>query len=449
MEMAFPVHEACYKILTRCLATRTRKRLDKDVMYSVMLQHMVVLGSQLTIDYGTFNGTGQFWDSHAGEEYSVADPGKKSRIEEVVKSMLPARLFDPPSQSPLNLADKVRHDPLALLPYDILHGIIVLLPIKDMRSLMTASWCFHEASREAAFWRLMIRVHIVPFFWELESFLNNTVLPEGFDWRGAYHWLDDITKPSFGLTGALIGIANRRRIWNACLQLAPMYHEMLDATVYIDPPDTEADPIMSAATAFHTPITMLPVPTEPYPITTQFIRSWSEIKHQPCQLRTYWSFGDDHGLIGISVNFGSEERVFGETEGAEELSVHIGSGDWVKEIRVSLTPLGTDYPEVSRDSIQGKHDPGTIRGSVIDGMTVSFYRVLLDQQSTWLTQRCQKVYLNSGVCRKVGNFNHFSHERSFAVLPGMQLIGLTGELGPVRPHAFLPKLIKEVANPSR
>jgi hypothetical protein len=380
MEMAFPVHEACYKILTRCLATGERKRLDKDVMYGVMLQHTVELGTQLSLDYGPISGVGQDWESHSGEEFSVADPGKKSGIEEVMKSILPASLFDQPPPSPLNLAHKVRHDPMAMLPYDILHGVIVQLPIEDMRSLMTASWCIHEASREAAFWRLMIRVHIVPFFWELESFLNNTTFPENFDWRGAYHWLDDITKPSFGLSGPLIGIANRRRIWNVCLQLAPMYHEMLDPTLYIEPPDTEADSIMSTATTSHTPVTMLPIPMETYSITTQFIRSWSEIKYRPCQFCTYWDEGGDNGLIGIGVNFGSGERVLGSDEGVEELSVHIGSGDWIKEIRVSLKLLGTDYPEERRDSIQGKHDPRTIKDSVIQGMTVSPNKSYLDKK---------------------------------------------------------------------
>jgi hypothetical protein len=57
-----------------------------------------------------------------------------------------------------------------------------------------------------------------------------------------------------------------------------------------------------------------------------------------------------------------------------------------------------------------------------------------------LTQRCQKVYLYSGVNRTVGSFGDFADQRSFAVLPGMQLIGLTGEVTTVRPYAFLSKL---------
>jgi hypothetical protein len=57
-----------------------------------MLQHANNLGNNLSIDYGTFHGAEQFWASHAGEEWSVADPLPK-RVEEVLKSSLPPRLF--------------------------------------------------------------------------------------------------------------------------------------------------------------------------------------------------------------------------------------------------------------------------------------------------------------------------------------------------------------------
>jgi hypothetical protein len=371
MDVAFPIHEACYKVLTRCLSTRERKRLDKDVLHNVMLQHTDNLNTTLSIDYGKFEGAEQWWSSRAGEEWSVADPGPKPGIEEVVKSILPAKLFEQPSAPHQNLSHKVRHDPLTMLPYDIVHSIIVELPIKDMNSLMTASWRIHEASREPAFWRLMIRVHIMPFFWELEDFLKNTTFPESFDWRGTYHWLDDITKPSWGLSGPLIGIANRRRIWNSCLQLAPMYHEIINAEAYTDPSDAEAAAVMHATTALHTPIMMFPVPAETRTTTAQFIRSWSEIQYRSCDFCTYWKTTDHGELIGISVDFGSVKRTFGSTEGEESHSVHITSGDWIREIRVSFQRMDVKYDDTRRVSIKGRHDPSAVKSSVINGITVS------------------------------------------------------------------------------
>jgi hypothetical protein len=258
-EPAFPVHEACYKILTKCLATRERRRIDKDILHAVMLQHTTDFGTTLTIDYGTLDSAEQFWSCQAGEEWFVADPCPKNLgADGVVKSTLPARLFDKAPPTPLFLAHKVRHDLFHKLPYDVVHGIFLQLAPKDMHSLMTASYCVQEASREPSFARLMIRVHLIPFFWELDGLLRSTELPKSFDWRGAYHWLNDVTKPSFGLSGPLMGIANRRRIWNSGLQLAPMYHEMLDPEAYIDPPDTEAASIMATATALHTPVTRFP-----------------------------------------------------------------------------------------------------------------------------------------------------------------------------------------------
>jgi hypothetical protein len=224
-----------------------------------MLHHANDLDTTLSIDYGKFDGAEQFWMCHAGEECFVADPCPKMvELEDVVRSILPAKLFDQTSPQQLQLEKKARHDPLAMLPYDIVHEIVVQLSIKDIHSLMAASCCIYESSREPSFWRLMIRVHILPFFWELDDFLRNTTFPENFDWRGAFCWLNDITRPSFGQRGPLMGIANRRRIWNSCLQLAPMYHEKLNAEAYIDPPDTEAALIMAASTALHTPVIRFP-----------------------------------------------------------------------------------------------------------------------------------------------------------------------------------------------
>jgi hypothetical protein len=330
-----------------------------------MLQHANNLGNNLSIDYGTFHGAEQFWASHAGEEWSVADPLPK-RVEEVLESSLPPRLFGQPCAKPLHLAHQVRYDPLAMLPYNIIHVIILQLSLKDMHSLMMASSSIREASREPALWKPMCRLHITPSFWELDEFLRNISFPENFDGRGAFRWLNDMTKPSFGLSGPLMGIANRRRIWNSCLQLAPMYHEMLDTEPYIDPSDAEAASIMAAATTPQTYVTRFPALTDTRTITTQFICSWQEIESRPCELRTYWSSHQDGELIGISVDFGSEERVFGSTDGEEGYCVHISASDWIQEIRLSFLEM-----DMNRVYMGDPEETSNMNVSVIDGIKVS------------------------------------------------------------------------------
>jgi hypothetical protein len=368
---AFPIHEACYKILTKRVATKDRKKVNKDVLYAVMLQNNSDLGRCLTLDYGSVDSAEQFWESYAGEEWFAADPATKPGIDEVVKSMLPAKLFDRPCALPLDLAHKVRQDPLTALPYDLLHGIFTELSLKDILSLMKASWHVFESTRDPAFWKLMIREHIVSFFWDLKDMFKNTTFPETFDWKGAFQWLNEITKGTFALEGPMMSIANRRRIWNVCNQLAPLYFAKLNAEAYEEPPDAEADAVMATAKSYHTAVTMFPVPTKTRSITTQFIRSWSEIMYRACDFETYWTefYGN---LIGISVSFGSEERVFGSTEGIRGQSLHIRADDWIKEIRLSFRQIQEQSAHArKKGEIEGRNDPRTAGESKIDGMVVS------------------------------------------------------------------------------
>ncbi|KAH5253954.1 hypothetical protein HBI71_143270 [Parastagonospora nodorum] len=403
---SFPVHEACFKILTECFATEKRQKVDKDVLYAVMQQNMESMARKLSLDYGTIEGADQFWECIAGEEWVAMDPATKPGIEDVVKSMLPAQLFDRPAAQSRSLAHKVCDDPLATLPYDVLHGVFAHLSLKDTLSLMKASWHVLESTRDATFWRLMIRVHITDFFWELKELFKTTTFPETFDWKGMFQWLDQTTRGSFAMEGPMMAIANRRRIWNVCQQLAPLYYEKLEAEAYIDPPDADAEAIMMNAKVYHSAVTMFPIPAETRPATTQFIRSWSEISYRACDFDTYWS-GEYGHLIGISVDFGSEKRVFGSTEGAPGQSLHIAAEDWIKEIMVSSRPIH-ERGKFDRENGEdvGPKDARSAGPSMIQGMD---------------------VYLSSGARKSVHPGNNGTNNRSFAVLPGMHIIGLTGE----------------------
>lgn len=428
---SFPTHEACFKILTRCLATEDRAKVDKDILYAVMQQNMEDLARHLTLDYGSIDGAQQFWECFAGEEWSVADPATKPGIDEVVKSMLPAKLFDQLSAPPLNLAHKVRQDPLTTLPYDVLHGIFVQLSLKDTLSLMKASWHVFESTREPAFWRLMIRVNIVSFFWELKDLFKNTTFPDTFDWKGAFQWLDEITKGTFAMEGPMMSIANRRRIWSVCQQLAPLYHEKLNAEAYVEPSNAEAEAIMANTKSHHTAVTMFPVPTETRSITAQFTRSWSEIKYRACDFETYWT--ESYGyLIGISVNFGPGKRVFGSTRGIRGQSLHIKADDWIKEIRVAFRRIQEQNSKARKNGeIEGRDDSRSAGQSKIHGMLVSLASSRLRDHASNVRSQ---VILNSGVEKAVHEYRDDHHRRSFAVLPGLHIIGLTGEVAPVSLH---------------
>jgi hypothetical protein len=369
----FPFHEECFKLLTRCLGHQHRKEVDKDVLYAVMIQNVLEFGNRLQFEYGNVEGAEQFWESYAGMEWSVADPGPKLGIDEVVKSMLPAALFDRPHHTPpLDLGHKVKSDPLAVLPYDILHGIFAELPLKDTLSLVIASLHVFDSTHDPSFWRHMIRVHIVPFFHELSDFLKNSTFPDSFDWKGAFQWLDKITKPSYGMQGSLMAIANRRRIWNVCEQIAPLYHEKMNAEKYREPADNEAASILDKAETYHMPVTMFPQPAaeDTRAITAQFIRSWSEIGYRACDLETYWTDGCGT-LVGMSVMFGSVQRLFGKAEGVKGNGLHIKAGEWIKEMKVHVGNINPRYQDRKEgEERKRREDPRAVTGSQIQGVTV-------------------------------------------------------------------------------
>ncbi|KAF2027720.1 hypothetical protein EK21DRAFT_71224 [Setomelanomma holmii] len=368
----FPFHEECYKLLARRLGYDHRKYIDKDVLYEVMKQNVVELAKNLEFNYGSIEGVEQFWECYAGEEYAVTDPGPRAGIEEVVKSMLPASLFDRPETAQLSLAHKVRHDPLAVLPYDVLHGIVSHLSINDTLSLVKASWHVFDATRQPFFWRHMIRLHIASFFYELDGLLKDATFPGTFDWRGLFQWLNEITKGKYAMDTPFNGIANRRRIWNVCSQLAPLYQEKLYAESYKDPGDEEAAAIMSNAKAYHTVVTVFPQPpaSETKTVSTQFIRSWSEIAYRACDLETYWNKGYKGDLVGISVCFGSATRVFGSTEGVKGLSLHVGAGEWIREIRLLLHNIEAHKNSSDEEEITGPEDKRALDKSGITGMAL-------------------------------------------------------------------------------
>lgn len=437
--VAYPIHEACYELLTRYIATDKAPRINKDVLYAVMQQNTEDLANNLDLDYGPIDGPEQFWECFAGEEWAVAEPTTRHGIEELIQSILPAKLFDRPSQPSLDLSHKVRQDPLTMLPYDILHGVFAELSMKDTLSLVQASWHVFDSTRDPAFWRLMIRVHIRPFFWELDNFFEKATLPDTFDWRGMFQWLNDISRGEFGMSGPLMNIANRRRIWEVCEQLAPMYFEKLNEREYEEPSDEEAAAVMAVAENYYMPRTLFPAPAEPRPIKTQFVGSWSDVKYRGCNFDTYWA--DPYNrLVGISVDFGLGPRLFGSTEGRKGQSLRIKSGDWIKEIRLSLTNLGTHYGhnKVENRQLIGQDDPRSISQMKIDGMKVSL------PCSPWekvdkLTCVVQ-VILTSGEEKNTAHFHYDRNQRTLKVMRGMTLIGLEGELSSVRNLPF-PKYL--------
>jgi hypothetical protein len=364
----FPFHEECYKILANVLGYEKYQAIDKDVLYAVMTAHGNDRG--LKLPYGEFSGAEQFWECIPGEEFSVCDPGPRLGFEDVLQSMLPASLFDGLTRS-LGLSEKVRHDPWQIVPYDVLLDIFEHVGTGDVLALMSASTHVLATTCNVAFWKHMLRVRILPWFWELNTLLKNSTLPETFDYKGLFVCINNVTAPEYGMEGPFMGIANRRRIWQACQPLVPMYKHKVAPISHAEPEDEEAKALLDRAESIHMPIVSYPLLKGATTVSAQFIRSWHEIGHRACLFDTYWN--DDGALVGIAVTFGAAQRVLGSTEGRPGLQLHIDAQEWIQEIIVSLKDCNMFDESIDRRHYRTSlsHRESTAGRSYIYGMEVS------------------------------------------------------------------------------
>jgi hypothetical protein len=127
-----------------------------------------------------------------------------------------------------DLGYKVNRDPFRNIPYDLTHEILRYLSGDSIMALNRASWTIFSRTRSNLFWKKRLSEDMV-WFWELPQFLQNCQNRAG-DYKALYLWLDKRTKPLYGLTGVFMGVANRRRIWGPCAELADRYHRRLRAS---------------------------------------------------------------------------------------------------------------------------------------------------------------------------------------------------------------------------
>ncbi|KAJ4253848.1 hypothetical protein NW762_010243 [Fusarium torreyae] len=109
LSRVFPIHDACFSILTQALTGSTDSSLlKKDILYEVM-ECLVSSNSALDVDYGGIAGPEQFWVSAKGEEYVVANPvERKPTFEEAIRRHLTRIVV--PSPNDYSICDLRDHD---------------------------------------------------------------------------------------------------------------------------------------------------------------------------------------------------------------------------------------------------------------------------------------------------------------------------------------------------
>jgi hypothetical protein len=135
----------------------------------------------------------------------------------------------PKAQTALDLGGKVMKEPLNNLPVEMVHLILDYLPGESIFTLNKASWTIHTRTWNNHFWKRRL-VQDMPWFWEVQAYIAGVHDgKQACDYRALFMWLDQETKPMYAISGPFMGVANRRRIWGPCSELAERYHGRLRA----------------------------------------------------------------------------------------------------------------------------------------------------------------------------------------------------------------------------
>ncbi|KAF7326365.1 putative f-box domain protein [Mycena venus] len=222
----YPIHPPCLQLLTRVLCGNAKiESLDKDILYHTMSNLHDNFASGLDLDYGEpESGFDQTWYSNSGAEMLVINPMATPSFTEFLRNAVSTTEFTLPP--PSMITSRVQHDPFATIPYDVAHALLLLLPLDTVIALCAASYPIHAffGPSNRAFWRAALFA-CMPWFWELHELVRDSTLnPKTTDYKGLFLWADKHTMPREGLHGPFMGVANRRRIWGVCLQLAEEYN---------------------------------------------------------------------------------------------------------------------------------------------------------------------------------------------------------------------------------
>ena len=230
-DLVFPFHWPCYELLARALTGTNDvetaiKQVDNDVLYTIMRSSpLPERGRGLSLDYDVNSkAQEQWWLCIPGYEFVVAPFGDPSANSMILHATISSSSFQLRAVDH-DLRPKVNNDPFRKLPYDIVHAILGFVWDNDsILSLCQASWLVCCTLRDdESFWRGRIRRSLACLF-ELDHLIaNDHELLRGKSFKGLLLALDSLTRPKRHIRGPFMGLANRRRVWGVCEQIADLY----------------------------------------------------------------------------------------------------------------------------------------------------------------------------------------------------------------------------------
>ncbi|KAL4966154.1 uncharacterized protein BDV14DRAFT_199287 [Aspergillus stella-maris] len=148
--LIYPFHEDCLDIFCRAMhGTPDRHLMDMHALEEAINKFRYT-DNGLRLDYGDINGPRQIWRCHPGEGYaSIKTSSQKSRR--------PCAVHNPA----LDLSNKVRDDPFASLPPEILDMMLAYLPTSALAPARLASWALYKSPQSRILWKQRISTDLI------------------------------------------------------------------------------------------------------------------------------------------------------------------------------------------------------------------------------------------------------------------------------------------------
>ncbi|RFU26663.1 hypothetical protein B7463_g9679, partial [Scytalidium lignicola] len=406
----FPFHWCCYELLARVLTgTSDISRINKDLVFAVFHEATEDYANRLSVDYGSPEPPGeQFWNSNDGEEIFASNPAPTPDIADIITAIFASTDFKLPLLYH-TLTARVTHDPFEKLPYDVLYRICLLLPSKSILDLVMASRQLYSVlNHNDDFWRQRIK-RTMPWFFEVQGLLDNPQIMEGKNMMGLFRWASKETTPRTYMSSPYMSIANRRRIWGVCEQLANAYFTRWWKT---DAPASGfiEQMIRQEAVCAFMPIVACPVPNKKDLMATFWIHSWDEVYAQENVLETFWD--EEDSLVGISVAPSGQRRLFGRDDSLSTVSKQvtmIEKSEWISGLILHIPEI--DLCDASRPLHAGGPQDLVRSSTSPRGITVHF---------------------NNGREVHLGQTDMGYSMRPLLASSDLVIVGVEGQVGPIR-----------------
>lgn len=157
----------------------------------------------------------------------------------------------------------------------------------------------------------------MPWFSEAHELLQDPSFLHRKNIRQIFVYLECMTRPRLGLNGDDLGIANRRRIWGACEQLAELYLARIPEDERPRGPNAQPGAESAAERIWKAAENPQTAPIRPLPNnhrkrseiqSVQWIRSWDEIGAPQTFFETRWD--RSRCLVGLALEICGDRRPY-------------------------------------------------------------------------------------------------------------------------------------------